>query len=73
MNEDSRFMDSLVQYQNPTQRNNAIIRKLTSLNTVFKEIKQLKDEKMSYELKEKLSLIEDTLIEVERGILKDAY
>ena len=66
-------MDSLAQYENPTLRNNEIVKKLTCLNNIFKDIKELKEGKISYQLKCELSDVEDKLLEVERNLLKEAY
>lgn len=48
-------MDSLAQYENPTVRHNHIIQKLTSLNTIFKELKLIKELQNTSEVRQNLS------------------
>jgi hypothetical protein len=48
-----------------------MIEKLTSLNNIFKELKIFKDLRISKALGHHLSNIEDSLLQIEREILKD--
>jgi len=57
-------------YENPILKNNEIVKKLSHLNNIFKEIKKLRVEKLSRDIIHQINETERDLIEVERDILR---
>jgi hypothetical protein len=49
------------------------VRKLSTLNTIFKELKMLKEKEEGYQMVRAISRIEDKFIGLEREILKNAH
>lgn len=50
---------------------NSLVRKLTYLNNIFKELKLLKENKLPYDICLILSRVEDQFIDIERTIIKE--